>query len=136
MFVSGGEDQKMVLSMNGESKQEILHPSTLWSIAVARGNDNDIATACGDGYVRVFTKVTSRKATIDELDSFRTEGEMASVQGSEIDEKTLKSFPTIDKLATMKGKKEGEIRIFRDGGIPKAYAWQENKWNLVGDVMG
>lgn len=46
------------------------------------------------------------------------------------------SFPTIDKMASMPGKKEGEVRVFRDGGVAKAFAWQGGVWVLMGDVQG
>jgi hypothetical protein len=35
----------------------------------------------------------------------------------------------------VKGKKEGEIRVFRNGMVPEAYMWQENKWVKIGDVI-
>lgn len=47
----------------------------------------------------------------------------------------LKSFSDISKLPSIRGKKEGEIRIFRDGNSGKAYSWQKGKWNYVGEMM-
>lgn len=34
-----------------------------------------------------------------------------------------------------KGKKEGEIRVFRNGMAPEAYMWQESSWKKIGDVI-
>jgi len=31
-------------------------------------------------------------------------------------------------MAKMAGKKDGEIRVFRNGLIPEAYMWQNGKW--------
>ncbi len=67
--------------------------------------------------IRVFTKVDSRKATEDEINSFTKEAEMASLKGGEIDEKTIQKFPTTDKMKTSKGKKEGDITVFREGNL-------------------
>ena len=61
---------------------------------------------------------------------------MAAMQGPTLDQKTLNSFDTVDKMATIRGKKEGEIRVFRQGQVPKAFMWKGGKWELVGDVMG
>lgn len=38
----------------------------------------------------------------------------------------------------MKGKKEGEIRLFKNGNKPEAYMWsmESNSWILIGDVLG
>jgi phospholipase A-2-activating protein len=47
----------------------------------------------------------------------------------------LKSFMDISRLPEVRGKKEGEIRIFRDGNSGKAYSWQKGKWNYVGEMM-
>ena len=35
------------------------------------------------------------------------------------------------------GKKDGDIKVVKDGNSAKAYSWsqRELKWNLVGDVM-
>ena len=36
---------------------------------------------------------------------------------------------------TLPGKKEGEIRVFRNGMVPEAYSWQGGKWIKIGDVI-
>jgi len=35
------------------------------------------------------------------------------------------------------GKQEGEIKVFKEKGIPKAYMWKaaDSKWELIGDVI-
>lgn len=38
-------------------------------------------------------------------------------------EEEVQKLPGIDKLKTMVGKKEGEIRLFRNGNKPEAYMW-------------
>lgn len=68
--------------------------------------------------MRVFTTVDSRKASPDEVHSFTSEAEMAQLKGAgEIDEKSILKFPTVDKMATTKGKKEGDITVFREGSL-------------------
>lgn len=43
---------------------------------------------------------------------------MAQLKGAgEIDEDAIKKFPTVEKMTSTKGKKEGEITVFREGKI-------------------
>lgn len=43
---------------------------------------------------------------------------MASLKGAgEIDEKSILKFPETSKMATTKGKKEGDITVFREGTL-------------------
>jgi len=72
----------------------------------------------------------------EEIESLKNESELAAASGAELDNKTILQFPTIDKMASSVGKKEGEVRIFREGMKARAYAWQEGKWALMGDVQG
>ena len=39
------------------------------------------------------------------------------------------------EIETMKGKKEGEVRVFRKGMVPEAYMWQGGQWVKIGDVI-
>jgi len=135
-FASGGEDQKVSIVNGGAVVQEILHPGTIWCITSDCSKSKDIVTACSDGFIRIFSRVASKKASLDEINSLQTEGEMAAVRGGEIDQKTLQGLPTIDKIHTIKGKKEDDVKLFRDGDIAKAYAWKGGKWVLFGDVIG
>jgi phospholipase A-2-activating protein len=86
--------------------------------------------------VRTFTRNGTRLADEEEIQSLKNESELSAASGAELDDKTILGFPTLDKLATTRGKKEGEIRIFREGMKAKAYAWQKGKWELMGDVQG
>lgn len=66
--------------------------------------------------MRVFTYVDDRKAPEDEIRSFESEAEMGALRGAgEIDEKSVQQFPTVEKMASMPGKKEGEMKVFREG---------------------
>ena len=39
-------------------------------------------------------------------------------------------------MAQMAGKKNGEIRLFKNGDKPEAYMWNGTEWTLMGDVLG
>jgi phospholipase A-2-activating protein len=116
-FVSGGEDFKMVIYSSGKKVQEILFPGTVWSIVIDRENQNDIVAACGDSFVRVFTKVSARKAPDDEINSFTHESEVTSLKGAEgLDQASILKFPTTEKMFQHKGK-NGEMKVFREGRL-------------------
>jgi len=54
--------------------------------------------------------------------------------GSNVD---VDNLPSSDTLATVPGKKDGEIRVFKTGTTPEAYCWKaaESKWEKIGDVI-
>lgn len=37
----------------------------------------------------------------------------------------LEKMPGIEKLGELKGKKNGEVRLFKNGKKPEVYAWSE-----------
>ena len=40
-------------------------------------------------------------------------------------------------MATTPGQSEGEVKVFKNKGVPQAYMWKssERKWDLVGDLI-
>lgn len=38
-------------------------------------------------------------------------------------------------MQSMVGKKEGEIRVFKNSNIPEAYMWQNGQWVKIGQVI-
>ena len=47
----------------------------------------------------------------------------------------IKQVQTDVNLGQHKGKKDGEIKIFRNNTTPLAYTWKTNHWELVGEVI-
>lgn len=47
----------------------------------------------------------------------------------------MKTLPSVDKMRAMKGQKDGEIRVFKNGSSAEAYCWKDGKWEKIGDVM-
>jgi phospholipase A-2-activating protein len=135
-FAAGGEDFKLSIYRGGKKVQDLAFPNTVWCVAVDRENDNDLVVACGDSSIRIFSLNPDRKATEEEIHTLNSEAEMAIMKGAgELDEKTIKSFPTVEQSKGIKGKKDGEMKVFREGYVPKAYMWKTDKWEYVGEVM-
>lgn len=40
----------------------------------------------------------------------------------------MSKMPSTDQLVTIKGKKEGEVKMFRNGYKPEVYAWDGSAW--------
>lgn len=135
--VSGSEDKSLKIWKNEEVAQSISHPSTIWTVRV--DEDENIITACGDGFARIFSSDAKKVASEEELTAFERESEMAAAQGPEgLSEAELAKLPSVDALKRIQGKKDGEIRIFKNGNNPEAYVWKaESKaWEKIGDVIG
>jgi len=50
----------------------------------------------------------------------------------------LETLPLVQDMSKMPGKKEGEIKVFRNGQRAEAYMWkaQDKIWEKIGDVVG
>jgi phospholipase A-2-activating protein len=44
----------------------------------------------------------------------------------------------VEQMGSVKGKKNGEVKLFRNGNKPEVYGWDEanQKWDKIGDVLG
>mgnify|MGYP002622575587 CR=1 FL=1 len=136
-IISGSEDKTVKIWKDDECKQSISHPSTIWVTRV--DESGDIISACGDGFARVFSTDPNRKATEEEIDALERESEMAAAQGPEgLSEAELAKLPSVDSLDKIKGKRDGEIRVFKNGTQPEAYLWKQEtgSWEKIGDVLG
>ena len=133
-FISGGEDFKLKLYNNFELNCEINYPTTIWKIIEFLPN-SEYYILGEDGRLRVFT--TSEKSVdMDVHEKYISEANMASLKNPELTEEELKKYPTVDKLNIIKGKKEGEVKVFVSKKTPEAYMWKAGAWNLVGEVIG
>ncbi|CAD8212029.1 unnamed protein product [Paramecium pentaurelia] len=136
--ISGGDDRLVIIwNLDGTPKQTIQLPDTVWTVAI--NNYNDIIIGTSDGKVRVFTSDPIRFASQAEIEGLEQEASLSNAkQEGGMSEEEVQKLPGIDKLKTMVGKKEGEIRLFRNGNKPEAYMWSvaSSNWQLIGDVIG
>jgi len=136
-FISGSDDRTLKVWKNDTCQQSVNHPGTVWVVRVDQ--DGDILTACADGITRIFSGNPGRKASPEEIEEFRSSSELAAAQGPEgLSEAELAKIPSVDSLKKLKGKKDGEIRLFKNGTTPEAYLWKEadGTWEKIGDVVG
>ena len=137
-LVTGSDDRTVRIwdQANGPI-QVIEHPNTVWHVAVDPLN-SDVVTACADGAIRVFTRDPKRFANEEDLREFEKscqEAKAASNQGMTAAE--LEKLPSLAMTGQIKGKQDGEIRLFRNQGSAEAYLWKaaEGIWEKIGDVI-
>ena len=124
-IATASEDGNLSIWSNGELKQKLKHKATVWSVAAV---GPDFVTACQDGTLRVFTADPARYADLETQRNF---------QASAISEVPKESVRPMSDLQSLKGSKEGEVRMFGNGkGEVLAYRWETGNWVLLGTVMG
>jgi len=132
-IVSSSEDCTVRVWRDGECVQNIQHPRTVWS--VQKNHLGDIITGCEDYKIRTFTRDFSRRDEGDCLKEYEAECKAAALgQSSNVD---LNTLPSVDTLKTNPGKKDGEIRVFRNVNKGEAYVWKSDQsiWEKIGDVI-
>jgi phospholipase A-2-activating protein len=134
-IISGGEDFKLVVSINLKEVASIPYPTTIWRI-VANEKAHEFIVFGDDGFLRVFTTDKSRVVNLEAHANFISSAEIASLKNPEISPDDLAKFPPKSKLTTMVGKKEGEVKVFNNNGKGEAYCWQKGKWEYLGEMVG
>merc|ERR1712159_449192 len=133
LIASCGED-KSVRLWDGSSSVTIRCPSVVWGVALF-GN-GDVAAACSDGVVRVFSADTARQvssqaqAAYEESVSSQT---IASQTVSGLDISKLKD----ESALSVPGTRDGEHKFVRVGNAADAYSWSasEGRWVKIGTVV-
>jgi phospholipase A-2-activating protein len=48
------------------------------------------------------------------------------------------NLPLVEEIPLIKGVKDGEIKVFNNGGVPEAYSWhvEGEFWERIGEVVG
>ncbi|PHJ23494.1 pul domain-containing protein [Cystoisospora suis] len=124
--------------LKGEVQQTILHAASVWQVAELPSGE--IATACEDGKLRLWTVDEARALPLAERSKQLEEAKnvqeaAASKKESAID---LATLPDISQQATTRGKKDGEVKMFREGGMAVVYRWEQGSgtWMKIGEVVG
>jgi len=117
----------------GNCKQTIQLPRTVW--AVTQNGLGDLLVGTEDYKVRTFTREASRIAQEKDLTEF--EEELKSRTKQVDDASQFDNAPDESQQATMRGKTEGDIQVFKSNGVPSAFMWKtaEQKWEYVGEVV-
>jgi phospholipase A-2-activating protein len=119
-------------------KQDVLHAASVWKGTPMP--NGDVITACEDKIVRIWTNDPSRMAPQAERETNQEMAQNAALQAASKGSSST-SMPDADdisKMPTTIGKKNGEIKCFKDGATVFAYSWNAGarQWDQVGEVTG
>ncbi|KAM0753914.1 WD40 repeat-like protein [Meredithblackwellia eburnea MCA 4105] len=138
-LASSGEDGivKIWNEEEGEEEQEILVPAlSVWSLTTLL--NGDLAIACSDNMIWVFTRESSRKADIttqmlyEEKLSQRPKPTSSPFKSSSTALPSSVPIASVDDLKSPG--KEGEVKIVEINGVMHAYQWESGNWSDLGEV--
>eukprot|EP00921_Rhytidocystis_pertsovi_P023526 GHVQ01037633.1.p1 GENE.GHVQ01037633.1~~GHVQ01037633.1.p1 ORF type:complete len:760 (+),score=110.44 GHVQ01037633.1:304-2583(+) len=116
--------------------QSILHEASVWQ--VNRLSNGDIISCSEDCLLRIWTRATERALPEENRKIQREAAEMiaAQVQKGGMDTVDASRLPDVSELNSIKGQKDGETKMFREGGSAIAFSWNGSSWDRIGEVMG
>mmetsp|Transcript_15532 Transcript_15532/g.47871 ORF Transcript_15532/g.47871 Transcript_15532/m.47871 type:complete len:867 (+) Transcript_15532:108-2708(+) len=121
-----------------QCRQSIIHAGTVWQAASLP--NGDVVSCCADTVVRVWSSDPSRMAPQAERETQREMAEQAALQAASkgSSSQPMENAADISQMATAVGKKNGEIRCFKDGAVVFAFSWNAGArtWDKIGEVVG
>lgn len=134
-LVSAGDDCTVKIWDNetAECKQTIQMPGSAWS--VTHNKKGDLLVGCEDKSIRTFTRDWSRRCEDSEYLDYQDDCKN-STQTIVPDLKSLKDY-NAEVKGIIKGSKQGEMKVFSDKGVAKAYMWQDKSqsWDEIGEMV-
>ena len=136
MLVASAEDGHVIV-WNNNNTQIIRHATSVWNVVALP--EDDVATCCQDGSLRIFTQSTDRRAADDVQNEF-TNSLTAALEkqqkGPSQDE--VAKLPKWELNTLQHGKSEGQVQLFQKGGKAIAAQWSmaSKTWIEVGEVVG
>jgi phospholipase A-2-activating protein len=134
-FVSCGEDRTVRVWNGTNQVQSIVQPCiSVWAIAII--GDGDIIVGGSDGIIRIFTRDPARIASAAEIEAYESVVASSSIPSNQIGDLNKQNVAGLDALQ-IAGKKEGEVKMIRNGSIVEAYQWSDSdsQWHKIGEVV-
>lgn len=137
VYVAAAEDGNACVWGKSDEPQVIPHPGCVWKVLSLP--NGDFATACHDGYVRIFTTDPNRFASDEEVKQLQaavTESNAAKSTGPTQEE--IAKLPKWESNASHRGRSEGQVQVFNKNGKAIAAQWSATSqtWIEVGEVTG
>jgi len=123
---------------NSSCTQTIAHAGSVWqALPLANG---DVVTACNDKIVRIWTADPERFAPEEERKVNQELVQEAQLYAAQKGSSST-TMPDAADISTMPGtvgKKNGEIKCFKEGNIVWAFSWNAGAriWDKIGEVTG
>lgn len=119
-------------------KQSILHAASVWQAAPMP--NGDVATCCEDKIVRIWTTDPARMASEAERQTNQEMAQSAALTAAQkgSSSTSMPDATDVSEMPTTVGKKNGEIKCFKDGDKVFAYSWNAGAriWDQIGEVTG
>ncbi|KAK9001372.1 hypothetical protein V6N11_083157 [Hibiscus sabdariffa] len=134
LIVSGSEDRFAKIWKDGVCMQSLEHPGCVWDAKFLE--NGDIATACSDGVIRVWTVDQGKVADPVELEAYASELSEYKLSRKSVGGLKLVDLPGLEALQ-IPGTSDGQTKIVREGDNGVAYSWnmREQKWDKIGEVV-
>ncbi|XP_059450417.1 uncharacterized protein LOC132181281 isoform X2 [Corylus avellana] len=134
LVVSGSEDCSAKIWKDGVCVQSIEHPGCVWDVKFL--DNGDIATACSDGVLRIWTVHQDKISDSVELESYASQISHYKQSRKKVGGLKLDDLPGLDALQ-VPGTSDGQTKVVREGDNGVAYAWNlgEQKWDKIGEVV-
>ena len=109
-------------------------PRTVWS--VAHNKMGDLIIGCEDKSIKTFTRDPKRRDEGADFVAYNEDCKKGAKSAQGPDMQNLLEFST-QVEGKLKGTKQGEIKVFKDKGVGKAYLWkqEDDKWEEIGEVV-
>lgn len=119
-------------------KQSIMHAASVWKAAPMP--NGDVATCCEDKIVRIWTNDPSRMAPEAERQVQQEMAQNAALAAASkgSSSTSMPEAADISEMPTTVGKKNGEIKCFKEGATVFAFSWNAGArtWDKIGEVTG
>lgn len=134
LCVSGSEDCSAKIWKDGVCVQTIEHPGCVWDAKFLE--NGDIATACSDGVVRIWTAHNDRVADPVDLEQYLSQISQYRLSRKRVGGLKLEDLPGLEALQ-IPGTSDGQTKVIREGDNGVAYSWnlREQKWDKIGEVV-
>ncbi|KZP01155.1 phospholipase A-2-activating protein [Calocera viscosa TUFC12733] len=135
LLISSSEDRSARVWRDGECIQTIVHPAiSVWSVAAMP--NGDFVTGASDGVVRVFSEMSERWASEEELKTYDASVQSQALPSQQVGDVKKTDLPGPEAL-NRPGNKEGQVIMIRQGGTVEAHQWSSasGSWEKVGEVV-
>ena len=126
MWAVAGENSGIMVFSEGSCQQVLQVPAiSIWKVTELP--NKDIAAACSDGKIWIFTKDLGRKAPADMVTVY--EGELAKFKRpaqTELQGVKMEDLPAPSALLAP-GKRDGQTKMVNEGGVVTVHSWSEGK---------
>ena len=121
-FLSGGEDFMIKLYNDCKEVQSFSMSSIVWGI-VSSVDLKEIYCVCESGDLIVLS-TSKENVDLKQHDQYVENAKIACLGNPDFSEEQKKNFSKVEDMHMIKGKKEGEVKVFMNGGKGEAYCWQ------------